>query len=275
VTDPRPRGPVGADGPRPARRRQAVAGRRAAVRRTLDARAQAATPETAERDTAGPDTPELGSLRTESVAATPAEAARGAAVRADRTGAEPTELAVTSADKPVRRSLTERAASVLQAGPLVTALIGVIVVATVAALVLAGLLGYEKWEAGQLAETRRGAQAAADPAARDILSYDHRHLEQDFAKGRTHLTGQFAKDYDQTTSKGVAELAKTYKAVVRAEVMSSSVVSATRDRVVLLMFVNQVTTSTRVEGPKLDQNRVRLTLEKVDGRWLVSELDAL
>ncbi len=44
---------------------------------------------------------------------------------------------------------------------------------------------------------------------------------------------------------------------------------------VALLFVDQTTTSTRLEGPKVDLNRVRMTLVEQDGKWLVSELDAL
>ena len=53
--------------------------------------------------------------------------------------------------------------------------------------------------------------------------------------------------------------------MVTADVASSSVVRASQNRVVVLLFVNQTTTSTRLEGPKVDLNRVRLTLDRVDG----------
>ena len=69
--------------------------------------------------------------------------------------------------------------------------------------------------------------------------------------------------------------AEQYKVVVKAEVTAASVVRASDDRVVALLFVDQTTTSTRLEGPKVDLNRVRMTLVEQDGKWLVSELDAL
>jgi Mce-associated membrane protein len=53
------------------------------------------------------------------------------------------------------------------------------------------------------------------------------------------------------------------------------VVRASANRVVVLLFVNQTTTSTRLDGPKVDLNRVRMTLDRVDGTWLVSDVDAL
>ena len=42
----------------------------------------------------------------------------------------------------------------------------------------------------------------------------------------------------------------------------------------ILAFVDQRTISTRLERPQIDQNRVILTMSLVDGRWLVSKVDA-
>ena len=69
--------------------------------------------------------------------------------------------------------------------------------------------------------------------------------------------------------------AEQYKVVVKAEVTAASVVRASDSQVVTLLFVDQTTTSTRLEGPKVDLNWVRMTLVEKDGKWLVSELDAL
>ncbi|MGH3449816.1 MAG: hypothetical protein ACRDQW_03635, partial [Haloechinothrix sp.] len=150
--------------------------------------------------------------------------------------------------------------------------------AAVAALVLLALLalyGYQSWQSSRVDSARAQALAAAQRFAPDVLSYDYRQLEQDFGKAKAHLTGPFAEEYADTTSQGVLPVAKEYKAVVKAEVVASSVVSAQPGEVVTLMFINQTTTSTRVEGPKIDQNRVRMTLTKVDGEWKISKVDAL
>jgi Mce-associated membrane protein len=52
-------------------------------------------------------------------------------------------------------------------------------------------------------------------------------------------------------------------------------VSAAPDRAVVLLFVNQVTESTRLSGPRLDLNRVRMTLTRTSRGWKVSGVDAL
>jgi len=43
----------------------------------------------------------------------------------------------------------------------------------------------------------------------------------------------------------------------------------------VLLFVNQTTTSTRVQGPQVDLNRVRMTLTRVGDDWKVSAVTAL
>jgi Mce-associated membrane protein len=81
----------------------------------------------------------------------------------------------------------------------------------------------------------------------------------------------------------VAPTAKKYHGVVKATVATPtdggppavSVVSAAPDRAVVLLFVNQVTESTRLSGPRLDLNRVRMTLTRTSRGWKVSGVDAL
>jgi Mce-associated membrane protein len=53
-------------------------------------------------------------------------------------------------------------------------------------------------------------------------------------------------------------------------------VRATPDRVVVLAFVNQTTTSSRLQRPQVDQNRVELTMVRsASGRWLVAGVRAM
>jgi Mce-associated membrane protein len=108
-----------------------------------------------------------------------------------------------------------------------------------------------------------------------VLSYDHRTLDRDFARAERALTGSFKRDYARTTSTVVRPSAEQYDVVVEAQVAAGSVVRAEADRVVTLLYVNQTTTSTRLEGPEVDLNRVRMTLVQRDGKWLVSALAAL
>jgi Mce-associated membrane protein len=142
-------------------------------------------------------------------------------------------------------------------------------------LVTAGLLTVRARGADRVEQARTEAVAAAETTAVDLLSYDYRHLDRDFARARAGLTGSFVDDYARTTRTVVRPTATEVRAVVKADVAASSVVRADPNRVVVLLFVNQTTTSTRLDAPKVDLNRVRMTLDRVHGRWLVSKVVAL
>ena len=125
---------------------------------------------------------------------------------------------------------------------------------------------------------RTQAVSAARAAAGDILGYDYRSVDQSIRRARASTTGAFRKEYDETAKKLLPE-SKQLKAIVQATVGSSAVMSASSDRVVVLLFVDQATVK-QVPGEKtpttrIDQSRVRVTMTKVDGKWLVSELAAL
>jgi Mce-associated membrane protein len=150
-------------------------------------------------------------------------------------------------------------------------------------LTAVGVLGREYAEGRRTDAARTEAVAAARKAAPVVLSYDHRRLEADFAAARGHLTGAFEEEYGRTTSKVVGPTAKKYRGVVKASVVAppdggapaASVVSVSPDRAVVLLFVNQVTTSTQVTGSRVDLNRVRMTMTRTSGGWKVSAVDAL
>ncbi len=162
---------------------------------------------------------------------------------------------------------------------LLTAALGVLLVA---GLITVAVLGW-RYQEGQRAEGARAqALAAAQQAAPVVLSYDYRHLERDFARARTCLTGAFRDQYLKTTGTVVGPTAAKYHGVVTATVAAppggapaASVVSAAPDRVTVLLFVNQVTRSTQVTGSRVDLNRVRMTLTRTSAGWKVSALDAL
>jgi Mce-associated membrane protein len=202
-----------------------------------------------------------------------AETGDAPATQPATTNAATTEAATTGgpvADAPVAAAGEARAASRWPVA--VAALLAVLLVAGLAA---AAVLFYRVRQADAASAARREAVAAARSDAQTILSYDHRTLGADFVKARALLTGKFREDYTRTTNTVVGPSAEQYKVVVKAEVTAASVVRSSAHQVVVLLYVDQTTTSTRLEGPKVDLNRVRMTLVEQDGNWLVSGLDAL
>ncbi|WP_405581618.1 hypothetical protein [Streptomyces sp. NBC_01092] len=163
---------------------------------------------------------------------------------------------------------------------LLTALLGALLVS---GLVAVAVLGWQYRDGRQTETARAEAVTAARKAAPIVLSYDYRHLDRDFTRARTHLTGDFRDEYGKTTKTVVGPTAKKYRGVVKATIAApasggspaASVVSASPDEVVVLLFVNQVTESTQVSGSRIDLNRVRMTMTRAGDGWKVSAVDAL
>lgn len=186
---------------------------------------------------------------------------------------EPSPKAFEEADTPEKPGKSGRRR-------LLTALLGALLVA---GLVAVAVLGWQYRDGRRTEAARTEAVAAARKAAPIVLSYDYRHLDRDFAKARTHLTGDFSSEYGKTTKTVVGPTAKKYQGVVKATIAApasggtpaASVVSASPDEVVVLLFVNQVTESTQVSGSRVDLNRVRMTMSRTTDAWKVSAVDAL
>ena len=153
-----------------------------------------------------------------------------------------------------------------------------VVVLFTAAIVVAGGLAAWAWIAGARAEraerSGRDALAAATAATQAIFSYDYRRFDASVANGTQFVTGPFAQEYAQTTT-ALKSSAQKEQAVVRAEVSAAAVVSASADRVDVLLYVNQYRRNNNISGEKVDQNRVMLTLVNVDGSWKVASAAAV
>jgi Mce-associated membrane protein len=89
------------------------------------------------------------------------------------------------------------------------------------------------------------------------------------------MTPDFAAKFD-ATAKVAGELATKTKATVKADVREVGVRDGDADRVTLIIFVNQTTTSTITKGsPRVDLNRTRFTMVRNGDRWLVQEIAGL
>jgi Mce-associated membrane protein len=166
-----------------------------------------------------------------------------------------------------RRSATAGFATGLRAG---------LVAVVVAALAVGGVLLVGQRDHGAAQRSGQQALAAARSAAVTVLSYDYRHLDADFAAASALTAQPFTAEYQRTTTRAVRPVATTNAAVVKARVSAAGVVRATPDRVVVLAFVDQTTSSNRLQRPQVDQNRVELTMVRGSGgRWLVAGVRAM
>lgn len=142
-------------------------------------------------------------------------------------------------------------------------------------LVVNGLLFWAMQHDSSVAAAR---EAARDPARKQVvtmLSYSANSFDREMAAAGQGLTGPFKQQFLDLAKGQVGPAAKEQRTSTHTSVSGSSVIDASSSQVELLMFLNQTTQSAALQGPKLANSRVKVVLEDVDGRWLVSELTPL
>jgi Mce-associated membrane protein len=114
---------------------------------------------------------------------------------------------------------------------------------------------------------------AAEESTIALLSYQADTVDQ-LAAAADRLTGQFRDSYRSLTADVVIPAAKQKHISAVASVRAAASVSATPDHAVVLLFVNQ-TVVVGDGGPTDTASSVRMTLDKVGNRWLISGFDPI
>jgi Mce-associated membrane protein len=145
------------------------------------------------------------------------------------------------------------------------------------ALLLAIAAGYLKWQNGidrRASVARIESVAAAKDTTVALLSYKPDTVEKDLGAAEERLTGTFKDSYTQLTHDVVIPGAKQKHITAVATVPAVASVQATPDHAVVLLYVNQ-TTIIATDAPTDSVSIVRVTLDNVHGKWLVSEFDPI
>jgi len=143
------------------------------------------------------------------------------------------------------------------------------------ALLFALADGYLRWVDGSARASRVAAQEsvkAATDSTIAMLSYRPDTVDRDLTGATGRLTGGFRQQYAQLVSDVVAPGAKQQHISAVATVPSAASVSATENHAVVLVFIDQTTTIGN-DAPTHTTSSVRITLEKVRDRWLISQFD--
>lgn len=142
-------------------------------------------------------------------------------------------------------------------------------------LILALGVGYLKWLDGKERESRIAAEQSVKAASEStiaILSYKPETVDQDLRAAADRLTADFRQQYTQLVTDVVAPGAKQQHITAVATVPAAASVIATGKQAVVLVFVDQITTIGN-DPPTQSTSSVRVTLDKIDGKWLISQFD--
>jgi Mce-associated membrane protein len=142
-------------------------------------------------------------------------------------------------------------------------------------LLLAGSAAYLKWQSSSLRASQtsgRESLTAAKDGTIAMLSYQPDSVEKDLGAARDRLTGTFKDSYIQLTHDVVIPGAKQRHISATATVPAAASVSATASHAVALVFVNQTVVVDK-DPPSASASSVRVTMDKVGQRWLISGFD--
>jgi Mce-associated membrane protein len=149
--------------------------------------------------------------------------------------------------------------------------VGMLTLLFVAVLVVSGVLGWKSWQQRELTQAGQQAQQAAVAYAQILTSIDSNKVDENFNQVLDGATGQFKDMYSQSSTQ-LRQLLIDNKASAHGVVVESAIQSTSRDKVVVLLFVDQSVSNTSVPDPRMDRSRIKMTMEFVDGRWRASQV---
>ncbi|BBX17192.1 hypothetical protein CRI77_10955 [Mycolicibacterium duvalii] len=142
-------------------------------------------------------------------------------------------------------------------------------------LLMAMAAGLLKWQgsSGPYSEVAasQSLQAAKDSTVA-LLSYRPDTVESDLMSARDRTTGNFRDSYIQLSEDVVIPGSKEQRIAATATIPAAASVSVDENHAVALLFVNQ-SVSVGADAPTESVSSIRVTLDKVDDRWLVSGFD--
>jgi Mce-associated membrane protein len=143
------------------------------------------------------------------------------------------------------------------------------------ALLLAPAAGYLKWQDASAHDSQvSGADAvrAATDGTIALLSYKPETVEKDLEAARTRMTGTFLNAYTSLTHDVVIPGAKQKRVAAVATVPAAVSIRASADHAVVLLCVNQAVVVGQ-DASTTTASSVRVSLDKIGGRWLISQFD--
>ena len=145
------------------------------------------------------------------------------------------------------------------------------------ALLLALVAGFSHWQESSARSSQNAATesvAAAKESTIAILSYQADSVGKSLVAARDRLTSPYKEAYTKLTDEVVIPGAAKDHVSVTATVPAAASVSATPRHAVVTLFVDQAAAIGK-DAPTTTESSIRVTLEKISGRWLISGFDPI
>jgi Mce-associated membrane protein len=153
--------------------------------------------------------------------------------------------------------------------------IAVLVMLAVASVALATWMYVLQYRSDQQIDpaAEKAVLTAATEGSVALLSYSPDSIDRDLATANSHLTGEFLTYYRQFTDEIVRPAAKQKSIKSSATIARAAISEMHTDSAVVLLFVNQTSTSSDRPEPSLLASSVLVTLTNVDGNWLIAKIE--
>jgi hypothetical protein len=112
-------------------------------------------------------------------------------------------------------------------------------------------------------------------ATERLFEFDYRTLDADLSAQRAVTTGPFTEEIQGLTGPNPRSVSGNVRAHVGATASEAAVVRQDETTATVLVFLNQTVRSDALDGPRIDRNRLELSMTRVGERWLVSDVNAL
>jgi Mce-associated membrane protein len=201
------------------------------------------------------------------------------AVDSEREEADENDCAATATAEPVGQIADSEPPNRRRSNPATwirsRALTVVLAVLLVAASGLAAWLYVFQYRPDQQSDAvvaGKVVKAASDGTVA-ILSYKPDTAQNDFVNAKSHLTGGFLSYYNQFASQILTPAVRQKAVRTTAVVVKSAISQMQSNSAVVLLFVNQSTSSSQNPEPTMTASSVKVGLKKVDDVWLISSFD--
>lgn len=145
------------------------------------------------------------------------------------------------------------------------------VLSLIAAVAGGGWLGLQHYQTHVAADQ---ALAAAQSYVLRMTNIDVETIDEAFSGMSDGAAGEFRGMHEKSGAK-LREVLIANNAVARGYITESTVKSASKDKAVVVLLVTQSVTNSTTPVPVIDRSRIRMTMDKVDGRWLASKVELL
>ncbi|MEV0547655.1 h domain protein [Nocardia salmonicida] len=149
---------------------------------------------------------------------------------------------------------------------------GALAAAGLIAAIVLGVSGYQLWQQDKTEQARTDAMSSASRTVSAMFTYEPATVDTELPRAADNLTESFRAEYLKLIEQAIAPGAKEKQLTVKATTQAEGVVSADPEKAVVLLYLNQLTTSKDSPEGTTSGSRVRVSLDKADNRWLVSQV---